>query len=111
MLSGYGLVENPRLMRTSMEQGADRVVRVSTQYVTQISVRVLLYSRAELQTYRNYFAGSEAKHGAGWFDMNIITTLGVVAHQVRILSSSITPSSDALFELSMTLETEEHLAS
>lgn len=111
MLSGYTLSEGPRLMRTPMDQGPDRITRLTTQYTTMITARVFLYSRAELQTYRDFFAGSEAKHGAGWFDMDLITTNGVVAHAVRIAASTIVPSTHAMFELQLSLETEEHLAS
>ena len=109
-LQGYALEEEPRLMRTPMEQGPDRVTRISQQYMTRISARVLLYSRSQISTYRTFYAGSECKHGAGWFDMDLITTNGVSAHSVRIVASKIQPISNDVWELLLNLETEEHIS-
>lgn len=107
--NGYTLNEAPNIIRTQMEQGADRKQRIATQYSTFVDVQCHL-TAAELNTFRTYYEGTAA-HGAAWFDMDIITTQGVATHQVRIESASVSFITNDFWLLQMTLETEEHIDS
>lgn len=94
------------VIRTPMEQGAARVTRVSSVYMTDLQVQCIL-TNEQLGIYRTYFAGSECQAGAGWFDMDIATGETVVAHQVRITSSRWNRAGNR-WVLSLGLETDEH---
>lgn len=107
----YGLDDESPVITTPMEQGPQRVTRISTQYTTTIEISINV-TNAELQTYRTWYEGPEAMHGAGWFDMPIRTTLGTSTHLVRIIPNTWRSKfiRDDLWRLSMMIETEEHIA-
>lgn len=108
LLAGYSFSEDLPTLRTSMEQGPDRVVRVSSTYLTTVNAGLIL-TATQLEIYRNYIAGSEVNLGATWFSMPITTTKDSELHLVRLLSSSVNRIGN-VFQVSMTLETEEHIA-
>lgn len=108
LLSGYSFSEEFPTLRTQMEQGPDRVVRISTTYVTTVQLSIIL-TDAQLETFRNYFHGSECNAGANWIDIPIITTKDKELHECRILSWSTTRIYPR-WQISLTVETEEHIA-
>jgi hypothetical protein len=108
LLANYGFSEDLPIIRTSMEQGPDRVTRISSTYVTQVNASVML-TATQLEIFRNYIAGSEVNLGATWFSMPIVTTKDSELHLVRLTSVSTTRVGP-VFQVAMTLETEEHIA-
>lgn len=108
LLAGYGFSEELPTLRTQMESGPDRVVRISTGYLTTVQLS-LSVTPALLQTFREYFHGSECNAGANWIDIPIITTNTKQNHECRITAWSTTRNGTR-WTLNLTVETEEHLA-
>ena len=108
LLSGYAFSEELPILRTQMEQGPDRTARISTTYVTTVNLSMIL-TAALLQTFREYFHGSECNAGANWIDIPIITTNSKTAHECRITAWS-TQRNGPRYTVNLTVETEEHIA-
>ena len=109
--NNYGFRDEQPVVRTPMEQGPERKVRISNQYSTMVSIEFLL-TATELNTFRTYYIGSECEMGAGWFDMDIITTEGLATHEVRIEDEQVSKVSAEpdRWLLRLTIETREHIA-
>jgi len=112
LITGYSIGLESPVIETQMEQGPLRTQRISNSYQDIISISVIA-TDAELTSFRTWYNGTEAKLGAGWFDLNLKTSSGTqVAHSVRIVrgSVSVTTRNDVRWQISMQVETQEHLS-
>lgn len=104
--SGYSMQEVLPVIRTQMEQGPDRVQRISSSYITDLSVQVHL-TQSQMSAFRTFFEG-EAEAGAAWFMMPIMTMDVLANHRVRIKSVATSPAGLG-WVLRLTLETDEQV--
>lgn len=109
-LDSYDLQDESPVDETEVEQGPVRVVQVSSQYETYVSVSVHL-TDSELQAFRT-FLETEARHGAAYFDMPLKTTNSVATHSVRIVPNSvrISPVGPDVNRAQFRVRTPEHIA-
>ena len=112
-IEGYDIGLESPVIETQMEQGPLRTVRLTNSYIDIINI-VVSATDAELISFRIWYAGSEAKAGAGYFDMDLETSSGTaVPHSVRIMRGSvkISPVRADLWEIRLSVETQEHFSS
>lgn len=106
---GYGVNDQPPIVRTEMESGPAQVVRVATGYVSDFTVQLLIDSDQykTLMSFWDYSAGA----GADWFTMPLDSDGDIAWHRVRIKNGiSRTPVRHNLYRASFEVETEDRVA-
>lgn len=89
LFDGYGIQPLDAALRTDMEQGPAR----QRQRFTAIPERVAVkwrFSQWEYALFRAWYR-DKAKRGAAWFEITLLSGLGMVTHQARFVGSDNKP--------------------
>lgn len=80
-LPGYGIEDDPGLLRTDVDVGSARQRRTSTQASGELTVQweFTLFEFALFESWLRY----RANYGATWFNMEYLGGLGLVEAEVR----------------------------
>lgn len=81
-MNGYGIDDQPRMIRTPMEAGTARQRRTSTQAPAEVSARWVftLYEYGFFEAWLEH----DAKFGANWFNITYLGGAGLVACVARV---------------------------
>lgn len=105
LVQGYQLSEELPIQRTEMEQGPDRVRRISSSYTTRVSASAYC-TDAELPSFRTWL-DSEADMGAAWVDIPIVTNGVLADHLCRVVSNPTISTMGVGHQIQLQLETRE----
>lgn len=103
MFDGYGYEPEMNVIRTEMEGGAARARRRFTAVVTRFSFK-LAFTQYEMDTFEAWIT-HEAKDGAEWFTMSVLTGRGIVSVDARLREPfKATVTDDGAFNVDLAVE-------
>ena len=107
LVSGYTVREAPRLLKTSMESGPQRVALFSA-HPRIFGSASMVVDQAQAISFNAIFINS--RYGASWVDdVPLDTGTGLALHRMRItsVSRSVVKPPDAYWKIAFNFETDE----
>lgn len=106
-MNGYGIEDDPRMVRTEMESGTARQRQTSTQAPADVTARWVftLYEYALFESWLE----KRAKYGANWFNITYLGGVGLVPCEARFKNGKAPAkfSNGAVVAVTATLEVRE----
>jgi len=102
---GYGINQKGGIIKTQMTSGLARHRMISANPPTEIPVK-WRFTRADFGIFEAWYL-YEAKTSVAWFDIELLSGLGLVLHKARFTDDgykSTLNSQSNMFEVSATLE-------